>query len=104
MENNEGSSRTAAGWFSGRTESALMLRSRAHARGVSKHEGDAVLILRDGAARLLRMRTSKATPPHPRAPRRAARARRPTRRTADRCPAATAPYVLVRFHAPSLHI
>src|SRR6266498_181692 len=62
MENNERSSRTAASWFSGRTESALMLRSRAHARGVSKHEGKGIarLILRDGAARLLRMRTSRS--------------------------------------------
>jgi hypothetical protein len=40
---------------------ALMLRSRAHARGVSKHEGKGIarLILRDGASRLLRMRLPK---------------------------------------------
>jgi hypothetical protein len=38
-----------------------MLRSRAHARGVSKHEGKGIarLILRDGATRLLRMRLPK---------------------------------------------
>ena len=61
MENNDDeSSRTATSWSSGSSESALMLRSRA--RGVWKHEGKpvAVLILRDGAARLLRMTTRDA--------------------------------------------
>src|SRR5262249_32910282 len=47
---------------------ALMLRSRAHARGVSKHAGKGIarLILRDGASRLLRMRLPKAAPQAPR--------------------------------------
>src|SRR5262249_15329943 len=47
---------------------ALMLRSRAHARGDSKHAGKGIarLILRDGASRLLRIRLPKAAPQAPR--------------------------------------